>query len=239
METEIYKNLSLENLPNEEWRDVVGYEGSYMVSNLGRVKSLKRLDSKGRIIHEKIIKQNTNVGHGYCVANLYHQENGKPIKKQYTVHRLIAKAFIPNPENKPCIDHINTVRTDNRVENLKWVTYEENCVNPITKERTIKSFKEKAKDPKHREWLRKISVELSNTEEAKKKWRDKIYTPSAIERRHHQNTKAVLQIDSKGNVVNEFFSIAEAQRQTNIGHISSVCNGDRPKAGGYYWKFKE
>lgn len=49
------------------------------------------------------------------------------------IHRLIAEAFIPNPENKPCIDHINTIRHDNRIENLRWATYKENGNNEITK----------------------------------------------------------------------------------------------------------
>ena len=55
--------------------------------------------------------------------------------KDVRVHRLVAETFIPNLENKPCIDHINTIKTDNRVENLRWVTHQENMLNPLTYER--------------------------------------------------------------------------------------------------------
>lgn len=56
-------------------------------------------------------------------------------KKYISIHRLVAENFIPNPQNKPCIDHINTIKTDNRVDNLRWVTHKENMLNPITYDR--------------------------------------------------------------------------------------------------------
>lgn len=113
----------------EEWKDIPGYEGLYQVSNLGRVKSLSKVVNcyNGfRTLQEKILKQ--NIQKGYATVLLYHCN-----KKRYVTHRLVAEAFIPNPENKPFIDHINTIRTDNRVENLRWVTAKENINNPITR----------------------------------------------------------------------------------------------------------
>ena len=122
----------------EIWKPVVGYEGLYEVSNLGKVKAIKW--HRGN--EEKEIKPYTTYK-GYLRLRLC--KNGKG--KQFQIHRLVAEAFIPNPENKPYIDHINTDRTDNRVENLRWVTNKENCNNPISKQNYSKSNKDKTAVP--------------------------------------------------------------------------------------------
>ena len=114
----------------EEWKDIEGYEGLYMVSSLGRVKSLNyHRTSKERIM--KLCKEN----HGYLHVMLCKNHKQKTLK----VHRLVATAFIPNPDNKPCIDHINTVKDDNRVENLMWCTAKENVNNPISIKRLLEN----------------------------------------------------------------------------------------------------
>ena len=113
-------------MKKEIWKDIPGYEGLYQVSSLGRVKSLVRKGKKQEII----LRQSEN-GWGYLQVRL----TKNSISKTYKVHRLVAQAFIPNPQNYRCIDHINTIRTDNRVENLRWVSHKENSANPITKER--------------------------------------------------------------------------------------------------------
>ena len=119
----------------EEWKDVVGYEGLYQVSNLGRVKGLEKIVANNwgfKKWEERILKPGIVQGYSYVVLRK------DKTSRNFRVHRLVALAFIPNPENKPCIDHINGCRTDNWVENLKWVTYSENINNHITKQRQRK-----------------------------------------------------------------------------------------------------
>ena len=113
----------------EIWKPIVGYEGLYEISNFGRVKSLPK-QCGYRKSKERIMKLDVNKD-GYLLASLY--KNNK--SRKYQVHRLVAKAFIPNPKNKPQVDHINRIRADNRIENLRWVYPYENsnnaCYNKI------------------------------------------------------------------------------------------------------------
>lgn len=117
-------------MEKEIWKDISGYEGLYQVSNLGRVKRLAGISIKGKDIKERILTVSNHKG--YLMITLYKDKK----QKTYRIHRLVAEAFIPNPDNKPEVDHINTIRDDNRVENLRWVTKSENMSNPITKERS-------------------------------------------------------------------------------------------------------
>ena len=110
---------------SEEWRDVVGYEGLYQVSDQGRVKSLERtfIDKIGRerYFKERILKPGVRVN-GYLFVILY--AGGK--RKHFFVHRLVCQAFHENPDNKPQVNHINEIKTDNRASNLEWATAMEN-----------------------------------------------------------------------------------------------------------------
>lgn len=116
--------LNLTDLPNEEWKDIKDFEGLYQVSNYGRVKSLertRRLYSKEIYVPE-IIRRNGCDMNGYQILPL-NKDSKKYTKK---IHRLVAESFISNPENKPCINHLNCNKNDNRVINLEWCTIKEN-----------------------------------------------------------------------------------------------------------------
>lgn len=112
----------------EIWKDVVGYEGKYKVSNQGRVYSLTRIrNNGGRLYKGRMLRGELCRGY-YCVALL--DGNGK--HKLCKVHRLVAMAFIPNPENKPQVDHVDGNPQNNNVWNLRWATARENVCNPNT-----------------------------------------------------------------------------------------------------------
>ena len=110
---ELLTELDAISLPSEKWRWIKNYEGIYMISTKGRFASFKR----GRVT---IL--NPHLNNGYLQVTLC--KNGKC--KMGLIHRLVAEAFIPNPENKPEVDHRDTNKTNNCVENLRWATEKEN-----------------------------------------------------------------------------------------------------------------
>lgn len=124
----------------EEWRDIPGYEGLYQVSNLGRVKSLKRPNRHGTFTYKQVILKQ-RIKRGYYVVYLYKDKE----VSNFLVSRLVATAFIPNPDNKPFVDHIDTNKSNNKVNNLRWVTASENMNNPLTRDNLSKSLRNNVK----------------------------------------------------------------------------------------------
>lgn len=113
----------------EVWKDIKGYEGLYQISNLGRVKSLQKIVNQRRrscYTKEKILKPNV-LWTNYLYVNLY--KNKKP--KHCLIHKMIAIAFIPNPMNKPFVNHIDGNKQNNSIDNLEWVTSSENNLHAI------------------------------------------------------------------------------------------------------------
>lgn len=113
-------------IQNEKWRDIIDYEGIYQISNLGNVKSLERIVSNNkndgvRIVKEKILHSIDN-GNGYKFVSL--NKNNK--HKNFYIHRLVAGAFVENPENKKYVNHKDFNKYNNNASNLEWCTQKEN-----------------------------------------------------------------------------------------------------------------
>lgn len=117
----------MSNSEVEIWKDVVGYEGIYQVSNIGGLRSVERIIRKRGgstgLLRSKILSPSTS--NGYFTKMV--RQNG--IRKLLIVHRAVAMAFIPNPENKPQVNHMDLNRKNNNVSNLEWVTCAENLIH--------------------------------------------------------------------------------------------------------------
>ncbi|WP_314406059.1 NUMOD4 domain-containing protein [Leuconostoc suionicum] len=132
----------------EIWKDIIEYEGLYQVSTLGRVKSVEKTRAyinrgKKRNFHrkERILKIANGRG-GYKLITLSKNDNSKTFR----VHRLVAQAFIPNPENKPQVNHIDEDKSNNSLNNLEWVSSYENMHwgSCLEKTHSKKNYKDEA-----------------------------------------------------------------------------------------------
>ena len=120
-------HLEAQEVDKEIWKDVVGYEGLYKVSNFGRVKSLPR---NGTVKYEKLLRQKVSKK-GYCTVAL--SKHGKI--KYKMVHRLVAEAFLDNPKDLPQVNHKNENKLKNYVDNLEWCDAHYNMTYGVHAER--------------------------------------------------------------------------------------------------------
>lgn len=187
----------------EIWRDVKGYEGLYQVSNLGRVKSLENNKTK----KEKILKPK-KMENGYLRVVLHKNRE----KKYFQVHRLVYETFVGEiPDGMQC-NHINEIKSDNRLENLNLMTPKENANWGTRNERISEKLKISGKKGTGKKGI--YNTKLS---------------------------KPVLQIDKNTNeVIAEFPSAKEVHRQLGYsqGHISACCRMETKQSYGYIWRYK-
>ena len=216
----------------EKWKDIEGYEGLYQVSNLGRVRSLdmfvnhwrggKRL-VKGRTLQPSKDKL------GYKRVTLV------PDRKNHFVHRLVAKAFIPNPDNLPIINHKNCTPGDDRVENLEWCTVaynnmyadanikrSENQKGKVIPNDVRKKISDKLKGPNHPNWGKHLSEETKRNISNSRK-----------------DKRTVYQYTLDNKLVNIFNSLSDASRETEtyLSNICKCCKGVLKNTNGYKWSY--
>lgn len=194
----------------EEWKNIVGYEGKYQISSLGRVKSLNYRNT-GK---EKILKQNINKG--YKEISLF---DGKT-KKIYLVHRLVALHYISNPNNYPCVNHKDEDKTNNTVSNLEYCTYKYNNNYGTRNCRISKNKKGKYAGENHYFYGR------HHTEETKHKM-----SKSHKNFKNEKNPRArkVICVNTR-----EIFNyIKEVENKYNISSssITQCCKNKRKSAG--------
>lgn len=202
------------------------------------------VSSEGRFFKNGKEKKGCINKGGYVIVSLC----GKP----HYLHRLIAQAFIPNPENKRCIDHLNTNRLDNRVENLRWVSHKENSNNPLTK----KHFSDARKGKPLTEETKKKMSEAKRviTDETRKKLSEarkgRIINPFLS--KHHteeakkkisdaQQKKPIYQFTKSGEFIKEWESAYQVQRALgyNQSLICQCCKNKLKFGYGFIWKYKE
>ena len=255
----IIKLLTINNV--EIWRDVIGYEGLYKVSNLGRIKSLNRKISSNKRVKGVIRSQQKNEN-GYMTIQL-HKNN---TIKDFKVHRLVAQAFIPNPNNLPQVNHKDENKTNNNLINLEWCTSKYNnsygtkiersiawCRKKVyqydTNFNLIKIYESITECVRQTGYDRKSIENRCNLDEIKLYknfiWRyssitneDKnIYLPKT-----ESEKKKVYQYDLNLKLVNIYESLSECSKITgfNRGTISKRCNiNDNKPYKNFIWRFNK
>lgn len=206
----------------EEWKPIKEYEELYEVSSFGRIRSLdkiikthNRFGNMNKKIKGKIIKEVINKKTGYSQIILSKEKN----KKMFLIHRLVLENFIPNPENKPQVNHIDGNKQNNNLNNLEWCTRSGNIKHSFKTGLSHSNFKTQSGKKHH-------FYGKHHNENAKKKMKLSHY-------------KKVIQFDKNNNFIKEWNGIKEVEEVLKIsnGNISECCKGNRKTAGGYIWRY--
>ena len=247
----------------ELWKWIPGYEGYYMASTHGRIKSVDRYvgykKSGQRLMKGKILKQSTDKG-GYKIVQL--NKNGK--EKLFTVHRLVAQVFLENSSNLPQVNHKDENKQNNNVDNLEWISPKDNMNYGTRNERMSNSLKGRTFTEEHRKNISKVRKGKHHTEEAKKKISKSLkgknnpnYGKQFTEEhkkklsenhadykgKKNPNAKPVLMFTLDGEFIRKFDCVRDANeylgKDRDRDNISKCARGGSKTAWGYIWKYAD
>lgn len=213
--SEVLQNMPTADVVEVRWSPVIGFEGKYDISTLGQVRN-----NKGAIL-KPTLKRTT--GTVYKVVRLW--KEGQYHTKY--IHRLVAEAFIPNPEGLPIINHKDEDGTNNLIENLEWCTqkYNTNYGTGL-----IRMAKKRKGIPLAKEHKEKIARSVSAY------YKTHVSTCKGIP---SKNRKPVIKCNKDGAEIKRYSSIAEATEGdlSKVRNITANCNGKRKSAYGFVWKW--
>lgn len=192
--------------PNNGFVQIDGYQ-NYLINSEGVIVS----NRSGKILKTQI----QNCGYELCHLT----NNGS--RKAFTVHRLVAKSFIPNPDNKPQVNHKNGIKTDNSVKNLEWVDLKENMRHAFDTGLMVNNIK------RGRRRMREIGKKYAKI------------NGDRLKQFAKETSKPIIQLDINGKFIKEYPSIKSARKELNISNINKVLNGQYKQTGGFKWVLKE
>ncbi len=220
-------------MENKIWEDVVGWEGLYQVSNFGEIRSLDR-KTGGPTKHGRVVKGKLRkplIVRGYLSINLIDKKSGKSTRNG--VHVFVAHAFIPNPENKPCVNHKDGNKQNNHVSNLEWCTHRENSIHAWS----IGLNKPYSPTKEHRDKLRKSALIHKSLQKWQNENKDKMKQMALLA--SLLQAKKVNQLSKDGTFIKTWESAAEANRVMGVSasSISRCAKGKIKTSGGFKWEY--